>query len=149
MLGIARSGLCLSFVSLQGMDVEGHEGPCLIFVLSGVSMWPFIRLLLSPQTSHKHLLSPNPDLDSLQAMSSPSEVFPRPSPSRTIPICLLNLLVSSFPDMATIPGAWGQALSLSRADVTLFMALLHPATAAATVYMAQHYLETNVFLAFF
>lgn len=51
--------------------------------------------------------------------------------------------------MATGPGACGRELSLSRADVTLFTALLHPATAAATVYMAQHYLETNVFLAFF
>lgn len=37
MLGIARSGLCLSFVSVQGMDVEGHEGAVLIFVLLGVS----------------------------------------------------------------------------------------------------------------
>lgn len=51
--------------------------------------------------------------------------------------------------MASSPGAWGRALSLSRADVTLFAAVLHPATAAATVYMAQHYLDTKVFLAFF
>lgn len=92
--------------------------------------------------------------DPPQATSSPSakthpEAFPRPSPSRTIPICLLNLLASSFPDMATVPRAWGRVLSPSRADVTLVMALLHPATAAATVYMAQNYLETNAFLAFF